>query len=536
MRPHHPLGKGKLTGSTETLASKPTQPQETVIKDVLVLGGGTAGMLAAISLKVRLPQLNVRVLRSPSIGVIGVGEGSTPDLPRHLHSYLGIDPGEFLRQVRPTWKLGIRFEWGHQLDHFNYSFGSPWSKRLRDRRLRAGVPIGFLAEEAFNHHDVLSSLMEHGKIFPRNSQGELNLHSATGYHVENEDLVNWLEYYARSVGVTLMDGDCTEVRRGPHGVDALLTTDGSVLRADLFIDASGFRAELISKALGEPYLSYADTLFCDRALVGGWTRSEREPILPYTTAETMRHGWAWRIEHHERIHRGYVYASAFISDEEAECEFRARNPQLGALRVVRFSAGRRRQQWSGNVFAVGNAAGFVEPLEATSLMVICNEIRNLIATLSESDLRPTPGMQASCNRFCAEAWDEIRDFLSIHYRFNQRLDTPFWRTARAETALHGAERIVEYYRENGPATIAATDLLRPRQSIFGLSGYWTMLLGQGVPHSRRDILDDERRGHWRAYTADNDRRGQQGATIEEAFLLASGVSMQWPTGFYGPAD
>lgn len=493
-------------------------------------------MLAAISLKVRIPQLNVRVLRSPSIGVIGVGEGSTPDLPRHLHSYLGIDPGEFLREVRPTWKLGIRFEWGDRIDHFNYAFGSPWSKRLRDRRIGLGIPLGFLAEEAFNHHDILSSLMEHGRIFPRNPQGELNLHSATGYHIENEDFVAWLEHHARRVGVILIDGDCAEVRRGSQGVESLVATDGTALRADLFIDASGFRAELIGKALEEPHVSYADSLFCDRALVGGWEREEAEPILPYTTAETMNHGWSWRIEHHARVHRGYVYASTFVTDDEAEREFRAKNPRLGPLRVVPFSAGRRRQQWVGNVFAVGNAAGFVEPLEATSLMVICNEIRNLIATLSESDLRPTPGMQASCNLFCAEAWDEIRDFLAVHYRFNRRLGTPFWHAARADTALHGAERIVEHYRENGPATIASADLLRPRQAIFGLSGYWTLLLGQGVPHDRTDMLDAERRANWQAYTDENDRRGREGATVEEAFPLAAAGSMQWPTGFYGPAD
>lgn len=492
-------------------------------------------MLAAISLKTKLPQLDVRVLRSPSIGVIGVGEGSTPDFPRHLHGYLGIDPGDFIREVRPSWKLGIRFEWGDRLDHFNYSFTATWDKRLRDRRIPVGIPLGFLASDRLNLADLSSALMEHGRIFPRDASGGITLHPATGYHIENEDLVAWLERHAAQVGVTLVDGDCAEVRRSEQGVDALRTTSGEVLRADLFIDASGFRAELIGKAMGEPHVSYADALFCDRALVGGWDRAG-EPVLPYTTAETMDHGWAWRIDHHDRIHRGYVYASAFVSDAEAEREFRARNPRLGALRVVPFVAGRRRRQWAGNVFAVGNAAGFVEPLEATSLMVICNEIRNLVATLAECDLRPTPGMQASCNRFCADAWDEIRDFLSVHYRFNRRKDTAFWRAARADTALHGAERIVDHYRENGPTSLAGADLLRPRQAIFGLSGYWTLLLGQGVPHGRADMLDAERRDAWAAYTAENDRRGRDGATIEEAFPLATAAGMRWPAGFYGPQD
>lgn len=491
-------------------------------------------MLAAISLKKQIPGLGVKVLRSPAIGVIGVGEGSTPDLPRHLHSYLDIDPGEFIREVRPSWKLGIRFQWGDRMDHFNYSFGLTWNKRLRDRRLLAGIPFGFLADEGMNLADMGNALMEHGKVFPRDEHGGVTLHAGTGYHIENDAFVAWLERHARRIGVELLDGDCAEVRRSDQGVDSLLTTAGATLRADLFVDASGFRAELIGRAMGEPHLSYADSLFCDRALVGGWDRAG-EPVLPYTTAETMDHGWAWRIDHHDRIHRGYVYASAFVSDAEAEREFRAGNPRLGPLRIVPFPAGRRRRQWSGNVFAVGNAAGFVEPLEATSLMVICNEIRNLVATLTDADLAPTPGMRECCNRFCADAWDEIRDFLSVHYRFNRRLDTPFWRAARGEVALHGAERIVEHYRENGPTSLAGADLLRPRQAIFGLSGYWALLLGQGVPHARGDLADGERKASWRAHVADNDRRAQRGVTVEETLPLVCDGPVRWPRGFYGQA-
>lgn len=506
-----------------------------MIKDVLVLGGGTAGMLAAISLKVRLPELTVKVLRSPSIGVIGVGEGSTPDLLRHLHSYLGINPGEFLREVRPSWKLGIRFEWGDHLSHFNYGFNQPWIKRLHDRRISLGIPLGFYAEQSMNDCDLVTSLMEHGNVFARDARGETIIHTATGYHIENEDFVAWLEKYALRIGISIIDGDCTEIQKGPQGVASLQTKDGQRLRADFYIDASGFRAELIGKVMEEPHLSYADSLFCDRALVGGWDRTD-ENILPYTVAETMNHGWAWRIDHHDRIHRGYVYATNFTSDDEAEKEFRRKNPKLGNLRIVKFSTGRRRKQWAGNVFAVGNAAGFVEPLEATSLLVICNEIRNLIATLSDCNLSPTESMREACNQYCAEAWDEIRDFLAIHYRFNGRLHTPFWQAARSETALHAASHIVEHYQKNGPSSIVASDLLRPRQAMFGISGYWNLLLGQGVRHARTDMIDEERRINWQNYTAANAEKGRAGVTVKEAFTLISTGNFNWPKGFYGATD
>lgn len=492
-------------------------------------------MLAAITLRARLPHLAIRVLRSPSLGVIGVGEGSTPDLPRHLHSYLRIDPGEFLRKVRPSWKLGIRFEWGSRLDHFNYGFHPAFADRLKDAETPAGAGLGYvIGDERYNYHDRISSLMEAGKVFGRNAQG-IQVHASTGYHIENDDLVSWMETHAAAVGVEILDGDLAEAERDGDAIAAIRTQDGRRLEADLFLDASGFRAELIGKAMGEPLVSYRDSLFCDRALVGGWDREPGDPVLPYTTATTMDHGWCWRIDHHDRIHRGYVYSSAFVSDDEAERELRALEPRMGPVRVVPFVSGRRRRQWVGNVFSVGNAAGFVEPLEATSLLVICNELRNLAGILADSGCAPTPGLRETCNRFCADAWDEIRDFLAVHYRFNGRRDTPFWRACRADTALHAAEAVVAFYRENGPSMLAAPELLRPRQAIFGLPGYLNLLVGQGVPHARGDLRTPALASLWERYSASNAAEAARGATIEEAFPLAYDPAFRWPTGFYGSA-
>ena len=403
---------------------------------------------------------------------------------------------------------------------------------MQDGQTREGVPLGFLAEDNFNLYDPLSALMEHGKAFPRNAGGEIDLQPFTGYHIENESMVAWLEAHARSLGIEIVDGDCAVAETGPQGITRIRDTEGRTWTADLYIDASGFRAELIGKALAEPLVSYADTLFCDRAVVGGWQRTD-EPTLPYTVAESMHHGWAWRIDHHDRIHRGYVYSSAFVSDEEAEREFRAKNPRLESTRVIPFVSGRRRRQWVGNVFAVGNAAGFVEPLESTAILVLCVQARNLIAILSDSDRRPTEGMREACNRYSAASWDEIRDFLSVHHRFNGRFDTPYWRTARAEVALHGAERVVEFYRENGPSTVTASDLLSQRTNLFGLNGYWNLLMGQGVPHARTDVLTPARRELWKSYTAANDAAGRAGATVEEVFAMACSPDLRWPTNFFG---
>src|SRR6185436_5095512 len=153
---------------------------------------------------------------------------------------------------------------------------------------------------------------------------------------------------------------------GGEGIAALVAEDGRRITGDLYIDSSGFRSELLGRALQEPFLNYDDALFCDKAVIGGWPRTN-EPILPYTTAETMDSGWCWQIEHENFINRGYVYSSAFISDDAAREELLRKNPKVATVpRVVRFRSGRYERSWVGNVVAVGNAAGFVEPLEATA--------------------------------------------------------------------------------------------------------------------------------------------------------------------------
>src|SRR5204863_2733497 len=191
---------------------------------------------------------------------------------------------------------------------------------------------------------------------------------------------------------------------------------GATASADLFIDCSGFYSLLLGKAFAEPYTSFRNALFCDRAVVGGWDRTD-EPIKPYTTAETMESGWCWQIEHEHKIIRGYVYSSAFISDEDAEREIRAKNPKIGKTRIIRFVTGRYARGWVKNVVGIGNATGFVEPLEATALGMIAVQSQQLADTLSDSDLRPTPTQVANYNAYHAENWDTIRGFIALHYKF-----------------------------------------------------------------------------------------------------------------------
>lgn len=500
-----------------------------MVKNVVILGGGTAGFFMALSLKTRLPNVRVRLVRSPSLGVIGVGEGSTTDLPSFIHGYLGVPPDEFHREVKPSLKLGIKFIWGPDQPYY-YGFAGA----LRQFIQETALPVGFLCERSLSGVDQSAALMESGKVFMRHAEGPWpDVRHTVGYHIENAELVAWLERRAAKLDVEVIDGDLAEAVRGGEGLTAIRLTDGSELAADFFIDASGFRSELLGKAMGVPFISYADSLICDRAVVGGWNRTD-EPILPYTIAETMHAGWAWQIEHPGRINRGYVYSSRFISDAEAEAEFRAKNPRLGPTRIVPFVPGRYTHQWVGNVFAVGNSAGFVEPLEATSLLVIAHECRFLCGALAESGCKPGPMLRDSVDRVLGRLWDEIRDFLAVHYRFNRRIDSPFWKHCQEHVVLHGAKPWVDFYAENGPTLVAETDLLAPVQSVFHLEGVWTHLVGMQVPHARMDRATQSEREAWSRHVAANlEQASSRGLTVEETLSVLQDPRWTWTPGFYG---
>lgn len=435
-----------------------------MIQNVLVLGGGSAGFITALTLKRKLPELNVTVVRSPEIGVIGVGEGTTAAFPRHFFEYLKLHPREFYSRAEPTWKLGIKFLWGPRKE-FYYTFAKEYEHRWPELKRN----VGFYHDSETNWVGPISALMAHNKAFPKKPDGSPQFHNSHAFHIENHKLVECLETLSRMAGVIIQDGKVTSVETGPvrcvqheeNGIHALVLEDGSRVTADLFIDASGFRSELLGRALGEPYLSYEKSLFCDRAVIAGWPRTD-EPIASYTVAETMDAGWCWQIEHENWINRGYVYSSSFISDEAALSEFRAKNPKIAnEPRLVKFRSGRYARNWVGNVVGIGNSVGFVEPLEATALQVICVEASTLADSLVDSLQEPMPTMQRLYNRYNAEQWDDIRDFLAVHYAFNTRLDTEFWRACWADTDLGGAAPVVEWYRENGPsALVKGGDLLK----------------------------------------------------------------------------
>jgi tryptophan halogenase len=289
-----------------------------MIQRILILGGGSAGFLAAISLKLKIPDLQVTVVRSKSMGVIGVGEATTFAFPNYLHGRLKIDPGEFHRRAQPTWKLGIRFLNWSPRSHFDYTFRPQFTSRWES----LPRPNGYYCFDDIEYADLFPALMSHDKAFVRNKFGGPHIGTDVAYHIENKTFVAYLEDHASRMGIAIQDDMVERAQQDEHGVAGLLLQSGRIETADLYIDCSGFASLLLSKALQEPFLSFKPTLFNDRAVWGGWERTD-EPIRPYTTAEAMNAGWCWRIDHEFLINRGYVYFNAFLSDEDAEQEFRA---------------------------------------------------------------------------------------------------------------------------------------------------------------------------------------------------------------------
>lgn len=497
-----------------------------MIQSFLVVGGGSAGFLSALVLKKAFPDLPVTVVRSKEIGVIGVGESTTANIPATLHGHLELDPGEFYREVYPSWKLGIRFLWGPR-PHFDYSFG----RQLDWRWAELSRQNGYYCYDDFTYADVAASLMSHDKAFVRQENGLPLVEPVFGYHIENRRFVAYLEATAPRRGITVVDDQVVGATRDDCGVTGVRLASGRTLSADLYVDCSGFRSLLLGGALAEPYQSFKSTLFCDRAVVGSWERAEGEVIHPYTTAETMDAGWCWQIEHPDLVNRGYVYSSAFLSDDEAEREFRRKNPKVGDTRLIPFASGRYDRGWVKNVVAVGNAVGFVEPLESTALAVTCDAARILANVLRECERRPTPSAVRQYNRVMGRAWDTIRDFLGIHYKFNTRLDTPFWRAARADVTLGPVQELIDYYRENGPSTFFHLILLESN-NMFLMEGYLTLLVGQAVPHRSGYTPPAEEQRFWEGVRARNRALAENGVGVREALDVVLSPDCRWRPGFF----
>ena len=476
------------------------------VRTVGVVGGGTAGCFAALALKRCFSALQVTVIESSTIPIIGVGEATTTLMPPFLHQQLGIDAVELYREVRPTWKLGIKFDWGLPGDYyFTYPFG-------------AADPVDSYQHEGDIRSQSFNSLLVVADRTPllREPSGDVRSLLPTtkfAYHLHNAPFVAFLAKKAAQAGIEHVDAIVDGVVAGEGGVELLRARDGREIRFDLYVDASGFRSRLMGDSLGSRFTSYGSSLFCDTAVVADVPQRDGV-IRPYTLAETMNHGWCWRIPVEGVDHRGYVHASAFVSEADAIAEMRAKNPGMGDTWTVRFRSGRHADFWKANVVAIGNAYGFVEPLESTALHMVIIELAYLIAGLETA---PDRQQISEINRRIGAHWDYLRWFLALHYKFNRRLDTPFWRACRDTVNVSGLASAIDRFREHGPWRSAAELDCLVGDPAFGPQGVVMMLLGQKVnaPIAASQISPTA----WAA------RVGEQRARVERAYPQAEALAL-----------
>lgn len=439
-----------------------------------IVGGGTAGYFAALALRRWFPELRVTLIESSKIPIIGVGEATTPPLVAFLHNFLGLDVQELYAAVRPTWKLGIHFAWGARPEGFDYPFS--WGQITEAHAYDGSVERASMGAMLMANQRAPIMKSDDGEVVSALDQLRF------AYHLDNQPFVQFLQRCARRAGVEHVDAVVTGAELGP-GVDGephvtrLDLEGGGTLAFDFYVDCTGFRSLLLEKTLGSGFVDYKGSLFCDSAVVADVPHDGTVKVS--TLAETMDSGWCWGIPMVDCDHRGYVYSSQFATPDQAAEEMVRKNPGIGRPWHLTFRSGRHEQFWRGNVAAIGNAYGFVEPLESTALHMAIIEVHVLVRMLDAGRVGAPDHDRHVVNQRLGAHWDYLRWFLAIHYRFNQRLDTPFWRACRAQVDISGIADTVEDFQRNGP--LSGRGWKAPPDAIFGAGGLDILLLGQDVP-------------------------------------------------------
>lgn len=425
------------------------------LRSILIVGGGTSGWMTAALLNRYLPASRCRItlVESADIGIIGVGEATVPPMVGFLRA-ASIDEAQFLRECHATYKLGIKFaDWlrpGTELWHpFGVIGGSIDRLPLFHHWLRArrageeSLPYSAYSMQAVAGDALRSARPLGGGGSPIADPG------AYAYHLDAREFAAFLQRVARHRGVEHVVDNVRGAALDARGfIDGIDTAQHGRLEADLYIDCSGFSGLLIEGALGEPWRSWSDLLFCDRALA---LPVEYDPRLAsYTLSTALSAGWVWRIPLSHRVGTGYVYASRYISDDDARQEFArhiGRDPERIEPRQLRLRVGRRERFWVRNCVAIGLAGGFLEPLESTALFLVQGGIERLLDLLPDRDFDPTAIERY--NALMGAAYDEVRDFVVLHYLLNQREDSEFWKANRAAPPPASLARTLELYDANG---------------------------------------------------------------------------------------
>jgi len=450
--------------------------QQLPIEHIVIVGGGTSGWISAATLVRAFGRsVNITLIESEQIGTVGVGEATIPQI-RLLNQYLGLDENEFLRETQGTFKLGIRFDgWTRPGHSYIHAFGEIgrgldilpfhhyWLRARAEGLERPLWDFSLNAEAAKNN------------AFARMEPGQGPVPSGINYafHFDASLYAAFLRRFAEQRGVRRIEGKVIDIQLdGETGhVGQLQLEDGQMVPGQLFIDCSGFRGLLIEHALKTGYEDWTHWLPCDRAAAVPCARTE--PLVPFTRAIARKAGWQWRIPLQHRTGNGHVYCSRYISDDEAVSTLLANldGEATGEPRLLTFTTGHRKRFFHKNVLAIGLAAGFMEPLESTSIHLIQSGISRLITLFPDTGFDER--LLDEYNRRTQFEFERVRDFLILHYHANGRVGEPFWEERLAMSVPDSLSDRMHLFRTGG-------HIVREADELFTEQSWLQLMIGQGI--------------------------------------------------------
>ena len=455
--------------------------------DIVIAGGGSAGWIAAATCARFLGNTaTITLVESDEIGTIGVGEATIPQI-HNLIIGLGLDQADFLRRTSATFKLGIEFsDWlevGHRYIH---SFGQvgrgvgliPF-RQLWLRGQALGV-AGDYGDYSFNVAAAREGRMAFG-----DGRSSSTPDLAYAYQFDASLFAAMMRDYAEERGVKRIEGKIESVEIDPLTGDiaALALDRERRVAGSFFFDCTGFRSLLLGGALGVPYVDWSHWLPCDSALAVPCESSSA--FRSYTQSMARPAGWQWRIPLQHRTGNGHVYCSSFISQDEASELLLANldGKPLADPRLIRFTTGHRARHWSHNCVALGLAAGFMEPLESTSIHLVQSALGRLLNLLPNDGARVAFGRD-TFNRLSDIKWARIRDFILLHYVANEREGEPFWDHCRHVELPDTLAEKIALFREAGL-------FMREEDELFLDDSWGQVMIGQGImPQSWSPLADN----------------------------------------------
>lgn len=467
--------------------------QDANIKEIVIVGGGTAGWMtaSALSILLRNPSIRIRLVESEQIGTVGVGEATIPHI-RYFNQLLNLNENDFLRKTNATFKIGIEFvNWGQIGDRYFHSF-SPYGVNMEGVHfhhfwLRHAMKDGAPPIDEYNLHSMASKLNKFTHPKPELRGSPL---SSIEYAFQFDAALyaKYMRSVAEARGVQRIEGKIVDVKkRAEDGfVDSVVLESGDEIAGDLFIDCSGFRGLLIEQALESGYDDWSNYLPCNRAVAQGCELDG--PPIPYTRSTAHKAGWQWRIPLQNRIGNGHVYCGEYISDDEAYDQLKTGldGEPMGDPKFLRFTTGIRKKSWNKNVVALGLSAGFLEPLESTSIHLIQTAVARLMTNFPDKHFNQSD--IDYYNRKTQLEFEQVRDFLILHYCATQRTDSPFWNYVRTMELPETLRQRIEIYKENGR-------LYRSDNELFSENSWFAVFEGQNIRPKRYhpviDFMSDE---------------------------------------------